>query len=218
MTPLRIRPYRSSDRLDIERICFETAWYGTSIQTLIDDPRLVTDLWIRYYVEQEPESMRVAEVGGCAVGYLAGSIDPAKHRRWFQVSILPRFLTGLLRQGYWKQSVFWSLMVQAILNLPQGVWLGRWQRCYPAHCHINVDSQWRGQGIGSALLSEFLSDLQRRGIPGVQASTGTEGGKALFLKAGFQKLARYPALRRPGDAAATVWLLAKRIPNSQLPR
>lgn len=58
---------------------------------------------------------------------------------------------------------------------------------FPAHLHINLASQARGQGIGGRLIETFVSDL--RPIPGVHIVTFPQArNRGFYLKSGFQFL------------------------------
>jgi len=43
---------------------------------------------------------------------------------------------------------------------------------YPAHLHINLDPEWRSQGIGGRLIDAFASHAAKRGAGGVHIVTG----------------------------------------------
>lgn len=57
---------------------------------------------------------------------------------------------------------------------------------YPAHLHINLHSDARGQGLGSKLLNEFERQLQSLDITGLHIMTGTDSrNKNFYTRLGF---------------------------------
>ena len=61
---------------------------------------------------------------------------------------------------------------------------------FPAHLHINLHSDARGQGTGSALLQAFCSYLSEHNVSGVHIVTGKDARNAGFYsKNGFLTLA-----------------------------
>jgi GNAT superfamily N-acetyltransferase len=64
-------------------------------------------------------------------------------------------------------------------------------RRYPAHLHINLAPQWRGQGIGGRLIDAFAAHAARHGVAGIHAVTG-EGSRnnSFYVRCGFACLRR----------------------------
>lgn len=62
-------------------------------------------------------------------------------------------------------------------------------RNFPAHLHINLTANWRGQGIGKRLVSAFATDAAQRGAPGMHVITG-EGDRnnRFYAACGFRQL------------------------------
>lgn len=57
---------------------------------------------------------------------------------------------------------------------------------YPAQLHINVDADWRGRGVGAALVSAFVELAGEVGSPGVHAiSTRGMRNVGFYLANGF---------------------------------
>lgn len=57
---------------------------------------------------------------------------------------------------------------------------------YPAHLHINLHSDARGQGLGSKLLKELEEQLQELDITGLHIMTGVDSrNKNFYTRLGF---------------------------------
>ena len=77
---------------------------------------------------------------------------------------------------------------------------------YPAHLHINLAADFRGQRIGEKLIEALAAALTREGIPGVHAVTGRDQRNVSFYKRlGFHELARAP------KGSTEVLFLARRL-------
>jgi hypothetical protein len=78
--PVKIRPYRQTDRQAIRQICCDTGFLGKPVDTIFQDRELFADLFAKPYLEHEPEWALVAEAEHRVVGYLLGSAG--KHLKW----------------------------------------------------------------------------------------------------------------------------------------
>lgn len=62
---------------------------------------------------------------------------------------------------------------------------------YPAHLHVNLAPQFRGAGIGAALVDAFGADAARAGASGMHVVTGTGMRNIGFYERnGFRELGR----------------------------
>lgn len=60
---------------------------------------------------------------------------------------------------------------------------------YPAQLHVNLAPEWRGKGVGSALVSAFCDHAQAAGAPGVHVFTGRGMENVRFYEAaGFYEV------------------------------
>ena len=60
---------------------------------------------------------------------------------------------------------------------------------YPAHLHINLDTGWRGCGIGARLIEAFCAHAASAGSPGVHVVTGERARNVHFYaRCGFHPL------------------------------
>lgn len=53
---------------------------------------------------------------------------------------------------------------------------------YPAHLHINLDADWRGQGIGARLIDAFARQAAQCGVTGVHIVTGASARNVSFYR------------------------------------
>ena len=57
---------------------------------------------------------------------------------------------------------------------------------YPAHLHINIDPDWRGQGVGRQLVEALAARLSGSGVPGLHVTTGHDARNVgFYLQNGF---------------------------------
>ncbi len=61
---------------------------------------------------------------------------------------------------------------------------------FPAHLHVNIRADRRGEGIGAKLVSAFVEHCRGRGRPGIHAVTALgSGSAAFFARCGLAPLA-----------------------------
>ena len=75
---------------------------------------------------------------------------------------------------------------------------------YPAHLHINLDPEWRSQGIGARLIDAFVQQAARAGAAGMHVVTA---GAARNV--GFYRRCRFVPLREAQWNGNTVLLLGR---------
>lgn len=192
-----VRRYEPRDREAVRQICCETADNGHPMDEWFPDREIFADLLMRYYTDSEPGSLWVAVSGVEVVGYLAACCDT--RRFWWVMGlwILPVTVLKALTRG-----TLWRPKVRALL------WANRsalW-RCakipladYPAHLHINLRPEFRGYGIGRALLEQWLRCARQAGIRGVHAGVNADNvnGRRFFEAMGFRLLSRRFSFRLP---------------------
>jgi ribosomal protein S18 acetylase RimI-like enzyme len=180
-----IRLYRPSDRARVREIAFLTGYMGEPVDWLWSDAESFADLLTPWYTDREPESLFVAERGDSVVGYLMGCTDSrraAGATRTAVRALLTRsvpFRPGVA--GFFWRSVFDVLRDR---GAPEESLLDpRW----PAHLHINLLPEARGQGAGAALIRAFVERLGALGSPGLHLGTFAENTNAqsFFRAQGF---------------------------------
>ena len=183
-----VRPLRPDDREGVAAVAYATAFFGRSARRFFANERLFAELWVAPYFGGAGCCGFVAEANGRVVGYVLGSCDPARYRRFFLnrgPGLVARALTG--GYGALGNSAFYLVRT---LRYPSK---HAAPRDFPAHLHLNLLAEARGQGLGRALLEHQLSCLSAAGVAGVQLSTTAENeaAVALYAKLGFTPAHRY---------------------------
>jgi len=196
VSEIEIRPYRAKDRAALRRIVFETGYMGDPVDWLWRDPETFADLISRYYTDQEPESIFIADREGEVVGFLTGCTDSDRTRGQAEKQVRRVMLRGgLLRPGI--ASFLWRAIADVARerDVPSEM-LGdpRW----PAHLHINLLPKARGKGAGGALIRAWRERLREQGVGGLHLGTFAENSNAIafFTAQGFERYG--PPTRVPG--------------------
>jgi GNAT superfamily N-acetyltransferase len=127
------------------------------------------------------------------VGALLGNLDTEKNEQVFHKHIRPLLVKRTLLSQYgWPGfllSILKTHLASPRINAPR-IDLGQ----YPAQLHIGLLPDWRRQGIGSALMSEFEGYLQQQKVPRyhLYASSFHPMGVAFYRKLGLKELGAFP--------------------------
>jgi ribosomal protein S18 acetylase RimI-like enzyme len=193
MNKMSVRPYRPEDREQVRRICYETGFMGESVDWFWRDRRSFADMFCGWWIDHQLESALVAELNGEVAGYLLGCEDSRLVAS--EAFILFRQFFGracCLRAG--TAGVMWRMVGEGILDgirgtlPPTRVWDLRW----PAHLHIDLLPECRGQGVGAQLVRAWLTSLRERSIPGCHLQTLAENKDSIgfFEAMGFERRGR----------------------------
>lgn len=185
---IEVRPFQSMDREEVFRIASDTAFFGEPVEAYLDDRRMFCDAFYRYYTDIEPEHALVACLDSQVMGYLTGCVDTTTQRRQLATKILPsvawRALLGYYSLGRKTWRYIRSMVVAGIRQEFPHVDLHE----FPAHLHINLDSEARGRGLGRRLMDAHLDQLRKLRVPGVFLNTTSmnEAACSLYEKIGFE--------------------------------
>ncbi|SFS19386.1 Acetyltransferase (GNAT) family protein [Agrococcus baldri] len=192
-----IRPFAEQDREALLAL-FARAGEGAPGGALWGHVPSVRDIYLTDYLDREPGSVLVAELGGRLVGYLAGSLDTAsfpneeerlvqairRHRLWLR----PRFVVFALRG---RLATITARLRGESADLAELI-DPRW----PAHLHIDVAPEARGTGAADELMRGWLAHLDAAGVPGCFLQTVAENTRAVrfFERMGFRAHGARPPL------------------------
>jgi ribosomal protein S18 acetylase RimI-like enzyme len=194
MPDLIVRAYQQSDRQAVFRIGADTAFFGSAVESLMEDRNAFLDAFYAYYTDCEPEHLWVACAGKQVVGFLTGCVDTRRRNQRIVGVILPRLTGNLLRGKYHFGKRSWNYILGMLGSAIRGEFTRVDLREYPAHLHINVESAWRGYKLGVNLMDAYLRQLRDLGIPGVFLDTTSlnEVASRLYEKTGFRSLDTRP--------------------------
>lgn len=192
---IAIRGYRPADRPRIREICHRTGYMGESAAWYWRDMESHAETWTAWYTDHEPASCFVAARGGEVQGYLTGCVDSARApspSAAITRQILRRGL--LLRPG--TAGFLWRGIADSLREGAPDDTLA--DPGYPAHLHIDLLPEARGQGVGAGLMHCFEERLRGLGVPGCHLITLRENtsGIAFFEACGFRR--HGPPQRVPG--------------------
>lgn len=195
-----VRPFKSEDAPTVRRIFLDTADAGEPLNGRFPDAALLAEAWTRYYIEDEPQSLWVAERDARVVGYLTGCLDEQRFQARMRWRMGPALLAKGLFRGIWLKPLFWRLLWvnRSLAHTPD-------ERAaitqYPGHFHVNLADGYRRQGLGRALIAQFLASAAQAGCRGVRAATRDDNAAIhhLLESLGFTRLHRVPTFRWADD-------------------
>ena len=194
MPEIIIRPYQKRDREEVRKISGDTANLGRPVETFFSDREVMTDLLMNYYTDYEPASCWVAEYEGKVIGYLTGCLDNKKYLFLTSLYIGPKTLFRAFMRGVFFQEKTGRLLKAVFLTGRKGGYRKNIPiKKYPAHLHINIQSEFRNQHIGQRLIEQFLKHVKASGQAGIHAVTRQEniGACRFFERMGFTALSRH---------------------------
>lgn len=186
-----VRPYQPRDRDAIRRIYADTAFFGEPVEAYFDDRDLFADLGIDAYLDHYPQYTWVAGSAETVVGYIVGCpLGDAKIRR-HNLARLPCLVWHLAAGRYRVGRKTLAYVYDQALAAIRRELIEIHSALYPANLHINLLPEYRGRGLGSAMLHAYLGNLRARGIPGVHtvSSSRNEAALRMYRRFGFTVLA-----------------------------
>ena len=190
MSDIYIRHYEKSDETAVCAISADTAFFGEPVEAFLDDRKLYSDAFARYYLIFEAPYAWVAEASDGVVGFLLGCENTAgQQERWrsyiqryvLRKALLNKYKLGRRTANYARGMLNSTLRRERIeVDLEQ----------FPAHLQIDVRQDHRGKGIGKRLIGAYLDQLHYMHVTGVHLDTTSHNIVACYLyeKLGFQLL------------------------------
>ncbi len=178
---VQIRPYRETDKYNVQRICLQTADDDIVFDGLDRfNADFLLPVYNNYYTECEPENCFVcADESDNAVGYIICSESVKKWRKTFIKEYLPKIRHKKLTD---RIAAFGETVVHSLFA-----------RNYPAHLHIDILKEYRGGGTGTKLIETLTEHLTRKNICGVQLCVNGKNKKAIrfYKRCGFKTLLNF---------------------------
>ena len=185
---IMIRPYTECDRSTVRHISYETSDRGEQNRPIFSDSDVLADVLTRYYTDFEPQSLWVAEYAGSVVGYLSGCLDPGRYKMTVVLRVIPAAIFRAIYNGaLWRRET-WRLFGALLRTWIQGGFPRKVSnKEYPAHLHINIQGDFRGQEFGTKLMECFLLQAKSAGVHGVHAGVRDSNFPAIrfFTSMGF---------------------------------
>lgn len=172
---LTVRPYQEKDKELVQQICLANA--DCTADTPEDTKKYILIMYCNYYIEQEPENCFVAvDDNDVAVGYIICAQDYKKYEEVFKEIYLPQAAAISVKR-----------YVEAKLDLLSH---SMFKKSYPAHLHIDIDSNYQRMGLGSMLVAALKANLRKKKINGVMLVCGADNQQAInfYRKNGFKSL------------------------------
>ncbi len=202
LSEMIVRPFQEKDRDRVRQIAGDTANRGRPVETFFRGRSVMEDLLTDYYIQDEPQSLLVAECDGLVVGYLTGCFDQANFQKRMAWRVVPETFWRALWQGVFLRRETWRMLYNGYRTLLSGGFDKRIPiKEYPVHLHINVDSRYRHQQAGRHLMEKFFTMVRRRNLPGIHAVVRADNaaGRQFFEKMGFVQLSRHPLIWPEGE-------------------
>jgi ribosomal protein S18 acetylase RimI-like enzyme len=182
-----LRPYQDADRDALYEICHRTGLAGKDATGVIEDRRLLGDLFAVPYAELEPDLVTIADLDGEAVGYVVGTADTAAFEarceaEWYPAKRVER------PEGSGGDAID-ALFIALFHNTghhadPELL------ADYPAHFHIDLLPVLQGQGVGRRMLEAFCAAVVAKGAGGVHfgVNAANESALGFYRHLGFDEL------------------------------
>ena len=187
--PFVIRKYTPADRATVRWLCCETGFLGQAIDPVFEDRDLFADFLTNYYLEKEPESAFLIEIGGKVRGYLLGCRQPLRNQLHNFLQNFRLFAAIANRYRHYNA---------ASRKFISWIFLNGWREVpaaprRTAHFHINLLPDARSVTGTRALIDTFLQYLRENGekrVYGQMVSFASRRGEKMFQRYGFKLLNR----------------------------
>ena len=167
-----IRKYQQKDTEYLKQICIKTASHIFQRKKLAETA--LTEVYCRYYIEQEPEScFVVVDQNDIAKGYILCAKNYDTYKKVFKERYLKTWNIATLIMGNFAMNSIQSYVKQ-----------------YPAHLHIDLLPECQGQGYGRKLIETLINHLREKKVEGLMlhVSMENERARAFYARCGFRVL------------------------------
>lgn len=187
-----LRPYAPADLDGLYSICLKTGDSGRDATALHNDPQLIGHIYAAPYGVLEPDNVLVAEDEAGLAGYIVGTHDSDAFaerldREWWP-ALQARYADSAGMTPADKGRIAAIMKPQ---RSPADL-----VATYPAHIHMNLLAQLRGQRVGTRLLQAWIDQARAKGVTGIHlgASATNTGGIAFWTRSGFTPLREEPGV------------------------
>ncbi len=183
-----IRPYRETDKYFVQRVCLQTINDDAVFEGLNRaNAEFFLALYNDYYTEHEPHNCFVCtNENDEAVGYIICSDDVRRWRKVFMREYMPKIRHRNLGD---RINGFGEVVAHSLFAAK-----------YPAHLHIDILKEYRGNGTGTQLMDTLVAHLKANGVRGVQLCVDGENvrGIRFYERYGFKTLLNFGRGRAMG--------------------
>ncbi|MEO7573996.1 MAG: GNAT family N-acetyltransferase [Acidimicrobiales bacterium] len=171
-----IRPYEPGDLDRLYEICLRTGAAGDDASSLVEDRRLLGELYAAPYGVLEPEHALVVEdAAGTAIGYALGALDTRALEARCEAEWWPALRR---RHPIGSGGTALDEVLVAMLHHPH-LATDEVLAEFPSHLHIDLLPDAQGSGWGRALMEHLQDRLRADGSPGVHLGVSTRNQRAL---------------------------------------
>jgi ribosomal protein S18 acetylase RimI-like enzyme len=171
-----IRAAAAGDLDALHEVCLRTGAAGEDASDLLEDRRLLGDLFVAPYVVLEPERAFVLDDGhGEAVGYVVGALDTRAFEARCEAEWYPAARARHAEPGSVDglDALFLALLHTPIPADDAVV------ATYPSHLHIDLLPPYQGRGFGRQLMDALFDVLRAEGSPGVHLGVAEANTRAI---------------------------------------
>jgi ribosomal protein S18 acetylase RimI-like enzyme len=189
-SPPAIRPYRRGDDTALMRVCLETGAAGKDATGMLEEPDLLSHVFLLPYLALEPDLASVVAPGdGPAVGYVLGALDSRSFEATCEARIWPA-LRERFPLDLFPSDTFEGVLVHLIHHPPLAD--DEVVAEYPSHLHIDLLPTVQRGGFGRRLIDRLLAQLTERGSTGVHLGTSERNMNAIafYRHLGFEQHGR----------------------------
>lgn len=159
----KIRAYEEKDRERVQALCIENANCNDADDTF---KQYILLMYCNYYIDIEPENTFVAvDDEDNAIGYIFCAQNCDAYEKIFNETYIPQAAKMGLKY-----------FIDAKLDI---ITHTMFRAQYPAHLHIDIRSDYQGQGIGSMLLEQLKANLLTKGITSCMLVCGADNDGAI---------------------------------------
>ena len=184
-----IRTFKRQDRQALRTLVADTAYFGSPCEHFFPDRELLADLIMEYYMSYEPHYLWIAEYNTEVIGYLSAGTEETKYSRYLLKYIIPQAFFKALRRGR-----LWDKRTARL------IWFNLWaflkaetrllqvdKKKYSVHIHQNMRDGFRGKGVGSLLVKNFIDFVDKENLGVSFRALRQQDCFPFFERYGFKK-------------------------------